>query len=491
MFKDRKEFEEALIKSVEVNMTKAKFISPEQQKANKEKNKTLSNKEVLSTLPKAPNEFNEKGVPNLHIKCMKDALEHFESPPSAHCAVKGHLLGRDLSDEEAHDIYEGPHSGFGSELPDPEEIMHNENINPDLYNDNRVHEMLHSMEPEKIKSLAAKLHDWHSEKLEPGYYGEGDEDTLEDTKAHLNNLKLISDYKAKPKLGVVKTRKEFEEALIKSVEADLQKGAVWDDCPKCKKNTKTNYMLTGKTSKPTCKECGAHKPDAGKKDHWNVPTSYTNVGQDSNTDHEDKQELKQLKERKTGKKALKKTEDFDMFKNRKEFEEALIKSVQEELEKAKNKEFYDYESHANADPEGESSAPRKYQGGDPKHSDRGKTRAGQSRAPAISDGSKKLKMPHTGISDKGAKVRGVTPFEKYENAPRGSEQKIGIDMPKHRVPSRYSSYIHDPKSGHTLHVDTSNGDYILRHSDKVIDSGVEPSESKHKDSKRLGKKLGV
>jgi hypothetical protein len=113
-----------------------------------------------------------------------------------------------------------------------------------------------------------------------------------------------------------------------------------------------------------------------------------------------------------------------LFKDRKEFEEALIKSVQEELSKAKNKEFYDYESHANADPGDWPSSPRKYQGGDPKHSDRGKTKAGQSRAPAISDGSKKLKMPHTGISDKGAKVRGIEPFkEEVEKA--ASDEDLG------------------------------------------------------------------
>lgn len=72
-----------------------------------------------------------------------------------------------------------------------------------------------------------------------------------------------------------------------------------------------------------------------------------------------------------------------------------------------------------------------------------------------------------------------------DNTLRGSEKKIGSIISN--VPSRYSSGVEDKE--HSLHVDTGNGDYILRHkaSGKVIHSGSEPSSSSHPKVKQWAK----
>ncbi len=109
-----------------------------------------------------------------------------------------------------------------------------------------------------------------------------------------------------------------------------------------------------------------------------------------------------------------------------------------ELHKA-NKEFYDYESASYSPKEHEAVADgRKYQGGDPKHAGKGPTRAGNERAPVIHGGA----MPHTGISDKGVKVRNITPFGKEEvckfdsNGQWKMEKAGSIDYAKMNAPAK-------------------------------------------------------
>ncbi len=74
----------------------------------------------------------------------------------------------------------------------------------------------------------------------------------------------------------------------------------------------------------------------------------------------------------------------------------------------------------------------------------------------------------------------------YENAPRGSEQKVGNTMHGHEVPKRYSSSI--TGKHHSVHVDTGSGDWILRHNktNKVIASGPDVASSNHPTVKKLG-----
>jgi len=47
-------------------------------------------------LTKTDDSLNNNGVSHKHISDMKEALQHFESPPSAHAYVKAHYEGRDL-----------------------------------------------------------------------------------------------------------------------------------------------------------------------------------------------------------------------------------------------------------------------------------------------------------------------------------------------------------------------------------------------------------